>query len=286
MQDLNVGVVYLAWLPYGIGHFEKFLNSYQSHPSGYRHQLIIAFNGEAGVNESPPSHYVELLRKAGVENFTTLYFSSGQDVLIYKKTAEQVNFDYLLFLNTYSVLLCDDWLKVFIQNQQQDVGLIGASGSEAGYINSINRSTLRRLKEKGSLRDKINSIRYAVKLNLVHGSRFRSFPNPHIRTTGFFISRKLLMEIQLADGKRKIDAYLFENGTKSLTRQVLARQLKCLLVDRNGKSWNIDEWRFSNTFWINEQEGLIISDNQARKYIDADQQERSYLTWDAWGIKK
>ncbi|RYG32435.1 MAG: hypothetical protein EOO01_34260, partial [Chitinophagaceae bacterium] len=61
MRDLKIGVVYLAWLPYGIGHFERFLASYLQFSSGYPHQLIIAFNGQVESESDSPERYIELL---------------------------------------------------------------------------------------------------------------------------------------------------------------------------------------------------------------------------------
>lgn len=284
MRDLKIGVVYLAWLPYGIAHFERFLASYIQFSSGYPHQLIIAFNGQAQSERDSPERYIELLHRSQISNFSEVHFKKGQDVYVYKQIATQGSHDFFLFLNTYSIILCENWLLNFVRNQNEDVGLLGATGSYAGYVTSINRDTCTKLKGKGSWSTKIAQIKYALKLNLFYGARFKAFPNAHIRTTGFFISRKLLLEIHLPGELAKIDAYLFENGRQSLTNQILNRSLRCLVVDRTGKGWNVEEWKNSSTFWTNRQEGLMISDNQTKKYMEATLKERESLTKDAWGV--
>lgn len=283
MRDLKIGVVYLAWLPYGIAHFERFLASYLQFSSGYPHQLIIAFNGQPQSERDSPERYIELLHRSLVRDFSEVYFEKGQDVYVYKQIATRCGHDFFLFLNTYSVILCENWLLHFVQNQNEGVGLLGATGSYAGYVTSINRDTLTKLKGKGSWKSKMGLIKYALKLNLFYGARFKAFPNAHIRTTGFFISKKLLIEIHLPGELTKMDAYLFENGRQSLTNQILKRSLKCLVVDRCGMGWNVEGWKNSNTFWINRQEGLMIADNQTRKYMEASIKERESLTKDAWG---
>ena len=71
-----------------------------------------------------------------------------------------------------------------------------------------------------------------------------------------------------------------------MTNQILQRGLKCLVVDKDGVSWDKDEWYSSKTFWCGNQEGLLISDNQTIKYAQANQELKGYLQFDAWNKNK
>src|SRR6185312_166977 len=86
------------------------------------------------------------------------------------------------------------------------------------------------------------------------------FPNPHIRTNAFMIERKQFLSLKFPAFVSKQDVYRFESGRRSLTRQILARGQKPVVVGRNGMMYEISEWRSSSTFWTGEQDNLIIAD--------------------------
>ena len=52
----------------------------------------------------------------------------------------------------------------------------------------------------------------------------------------------------------------------------------------DGKGYDISHWKESRTFWIAEQENLLISDNQTALYHNADSSYRKILSNNAWGI--
>lgn len=286
MSDSKVGVVYLSWMPFGTDYFKRFLDSYQKYVPAYPHQLVVVFNGVSKVNDSVKEAFLQVLKEVRLSHFVQIEFPSGQDVEIYKRIADTTDFDFLLFINTYSVILADQWLKIYFDNMNEGVGLLGATGSFASYKASINRQSKVLLKSKISLKDKWGILKYLFKLNILYGAQFPSFPNPHIRTNAFFIKRSLLSSLILPKIKSKMDAYIFENGKQSMTNQILQRGLKCLVVDKDGVSWDKDEWYSSKTFWCGNQEGLLISDNQTIKYAQANQELKGYLQFDAWNKNK
>ena len=65
-----------------------------------------------------------------------------------------------------------------------------------------------------------------------------------------------------------MDAYLFESGHRSLTRQVLGRGLAVVVVDREGMAYEPADWPSGRTLWQGDQEGLLIADNQTRSYAN------------------
>jgi hypothetical protein len=56
-----------------------------------------------------------------------------------------------------------------------------------------------------------------------------------------------------------------------------------LVVGRDGKAYKKEDWNKSNTFWQDNQENLLISDNQTNKYSRAYSKERMALSLLAWG---
>lgn len=280
----KVAVVYLCWLPYGTDLFKAFLESYINHNPGCAHQLFIAYNGLKHGNDGHLKEFQKVLEEKKINNFKCLYFDEGQDIKIYKNVASSVDScDHILFLNSYSVIKSDNWLTHFVSSYRDNVGLIGATGSYAGYIRSISLMTKNDLKSGMNFRLKFNKLKYLIKLFLFHYSEFNEFPNPHIRTNAFFINRELFCSLEYSDKDGKIFAYKFECGNNSMTRQVLSKGLECLIVDRNGISHKIGNWPKSNVFWQNNQENLLISDNQTRIYEDSDPQMKQFYSNLAWG---
>src|SRR5207253_8721145 len=113
--------------------------------------------------------------------------------------------DRVCFLNTHTELLAPAWLeKLALHLDRIDVGLVGATGSFES-------------------------------LSMI-GPRFPAFPNLHLRSTGVMIERELFTSILGGTIIRdKLDAFSVESSSDSLTRRILARGLKVLLVGRNGR---------------------------------------------------
>ncbi len=111
---------------------------------------------------------------------------------------------------------------------------------------------------------------------------FGRHPNPHIRTNAFMIRRDLLLSLRAATFRRKIHAYKFESGRHSMTKQIIARGLRPLVVDRSGKVYEISEWKSSSTFWIDLQANLLVADNQTSNYAAGSLQRRRVLKDHAW----
>lgn len=97
------------------------------------------------------------------------------------------------------------------------------------------------------------------------------------------IKYKILNKIKHKTMQSKVDTSRFENGRISLTKQILKMNFDVLVVGKDGKAYKKEDWQKSNTFWHNNQENLLISDNQTEKYFKANHDERMYLSKLAWG---
>lgn len=110
------------------------------------------------------------------------------------------------------------------------------------------------------------------------------FPNPHIRSNGFMISRELLLNLfGEYEVKTKEDACKFESGKESLTRKIWDLGMKTLLVGKNGIAYDVKDWRKSNTFRLGTQSNLLTNDNQTRNYDNFSEQEKMVHAWISWG---
>jgi hypothetical protein len=208
-----------------------------------------------------------------------------------------------VFLNTFSEILVDDWLvHLDAALNQPDVGLVGATGSwqslGSAYVAAALRfahwirypiSYVKSHFEAGSHssagvgvpRRSFHDL--ALKMRgLADLYEFGQYPNPHVRTNAFMIDRERFLSLQSMPFRRKADVYKFESGRHSMTSQILRMQRKAIVVDRSGRTYDIDAWKSSATFWIGSQENLMIADNMTRRYAQGTGQLRQLLENYAW----
>lgn len=170
------------------------------------------------------------------------------DLGTYLWTARTLRADRFLFLNTSSEILDDDWLAKLDRHLQGNAGIVGCTGSYGKNW---------------------------------HKGRPR---NPHVRTNAFMLDRDLMLSLDwqepICDKQRAFDV---EHGERSLTVQIRERGLEPLVVGRDGEAYHVGEWAKSNTFWIGDQENLLIADNATRKYQEAlNGSQRRVWTRFAW----
>jgi hypothetical protein len=303
----DIGVVYLYRFAEGAAPVRTFLDCYRTHPAGLEHDLHVILKG------FPDRQALAAARALfGSLSVNTIEVDdTGYDVSSYIAAAQSISNPKLLFLNTFSKILADDWLAHFDSAlRMPGVGLVGATGSwqsgSTGYEAALFRA-LRRLKalrdltnrfhrsapQAGDLAanngtpDRINVrqvLRNLPRMGLypLRLYEFGRHPNPHIRTNAFMIRRDVFLSLRSMTFKRKIDAYKFESGRHSMTKQIIARGLRPVVVDRSGKTYNISEWKSSSTFWIDLQANLLVADNQTGSYTTGSSERRKALKNHAW----
>jgi hypothetical protein len=245
-------LVYLAWTPYGIGCAERFLASYRRHPAGAEHRLVLALAGPP--EDRTPWH--ELFAAVPHE---ALELGEGVDLAHYRTAVERTDAERYCFLNTVTEVLAGGWLGQLERALlSPGAGIVGASGSYESP-NAVRPGPLRRLRPG-----------------------FEPFPNPHLRTNGFAIERRLILELEWPAAMTREEAVALEGGRRSLTRQVRERDLQALLVGRDGVAYPPGYWRESATFRVGEQPNLLLADNRTRHYQEAGPLLRRGLAWLAW----
>lgn len=249
------------------------------------HELLILFKGFR--EKSLPNSHQELL---GSLNCGKIFLDDeGLDISVYLEATRHVNATYLCFLNSFSVILEPDWLHMMYKNVvQPHVGLVGATGSWESHYNTHTALLGSPAFGASSLRSSVRCmIGYQARQHELRGWKraFAPFPNPHIRTNAFVISRELMLSVKQGKIRSKTDALKFESGRYSLTQQVLAKGLCCLVVGRDGNAYEKEHWFQSKTFRSGNQENLLVADNQTKRYELADSAERRMLSEYAWGNK-
>ena len=99
------------------------------------------------------------------------------------------------------------------------------------------------------------------------------------------ISKKLMGKIRHGNIRTKMAAWRFESGKNSMTKQVLEMGMRVVIVGRDGKAYEKEEWNRSGIFWQGEQENLLVADKQTIRYQFGNERERRYLRHFAWWDK-
>jgi hypothetical protein len=114
-------------------------------------------------------------------------------------------------------------------------------------------------------------------------SRFPAFPNPHIRSNGFMIARTRLLQLGFTAPQTKLEAWEFESGMDSMTRRIQRVGLSAVVVDKDGRRYESPDWARSATFRLDNQQGLLLTDNQSREFPAVTPGTRATLARLTWG---
>lgn len=317
----TIGVVYLCRAAERKDSFVKFVESYKSNAANCEHDLIVIFKGFEGL-EHQREQVKEIF--SDLEYIDYNMADESFDIGSYLEVAKYFNYDYLFFANTHTCILSQNWLQLMYATiQSPSVGLVGTTASYESLFTSYNffqyfiqlyqsgriskscksleyyRSWINTLgpveKDKTGIKYKIIDFikrRILIKNSIVQDEftlelekNHPPFPNPHIRSNGFLISRKLLVDLY-GDFKITVknDAYRFESGYSSLTRKILKMNLRPVIVGRNGVSYDMLDWPTSNTFGLGAQSNLLISDNQTSCFEKISDKEKVLYSWMKWGF--
>ncbi len=239
--DADVAVVHLIWGPLGVEPLRSFVASYKAHPAGQSHRLIVVYNGFTPDSNLDTWH--EALAEVRHEQLQLP--APLLDLAAYREAVASCDADVYCFLNSFSELLADDWLRLLVGHlADRTIAAVGATGSyESIYTTS---HPLTRLRKRG----------------------FPAFPNPHLRTNGFAARREHLLAVQWPKLSSKLDALRFESGPHSLTRQLQAFG-RIVVAGRDGRAYDSTAWQQSNTWRSDEEANLIVADNRTREYLTA-----------------
>ena len=279
MSKSEICVAHLVRRANGIAPFAQFVESYRRHPAGVPHVLLIIYKGFSSRKALRP--YEALLQ--GLPHKRSFISDFGYDVRPYMKVARDHPYGYFAFLNSFSRMLHPAWLELLYRHvRRPNVGIVGATGSYQSHASDY--ETFKRVFPDyvpAYKRPVLRFYRY-LRYRLAMGTHFPPFPNYHIRTNGFMVSRDVIAQLKAPTVLHKWHAYRFESGKASMTHQVLSLGLVPLIVGADGDGYEPQEWPIARTFWMARQENLLISDNQTRVYDEGSELVRERLAFHAW----
>jgi hypothetical protein len=278
--------------------FRAFLESYRRHGAGEAHELVLLLKGFESREEADP--VVSLAD--GLAADMLFLPDSGFDVGSYLAATRRLKHEIFCFLNSFSVIRTDEWLRKMTEALDKEVGIVGASGSRASHYSVLQydlgfgpyrrifRSHPARLAALESMRARVHDFRRPMPRALaaakgipLFARHFDQFPSDHVRTNAFLVPRDVIRAVPAWSFATKIDAWRFESGRRCLLRQVERMGLRAAVVGADGQAYEKERWHESNTFWQSQQQNLVVEDNQSRDYRDGDASRRLFLSLLAWG---
>lgn len=274
----KIAVVHLVWKGSGLQPLYDFISSYKENPGGVAHDLVLVFKGFS--SSLSRQNYLPVL--GDIRHKVIELADSGCDIDSYFAAARALEHEYLCFLNSSSRVSDKDWLvKLFNWASAKHVGVAGATASyESSYCTAL--AMRRRARAEGGPRGAMEGCLRRRAL-LKYWFLFGTFPNYHLRTNGFMVRRDVFVRLRVPNAPTRMDALRFESGRNSMTKQLLRMGLRVLVVGRDGQGYGKEEWQRSQTYRASQQENLLISDNRTRAYMEAEPEERDWLSRYAWG---
>lgn len=130
----DVAIVYLARYAEGPKPMAAFIDSCRQHSAGMAHDRIIIRKGFPS-GQSVKDQIVDAFFSGSIT-----VSDDGFDITAYALAAAQLPHEYLVFLNTFSEIRCDDWLlKLHSAFDDDAVGVAGATGSYESLYSSMKR---------------------------------------------------------------------------------------------------------------------------------------------------
>ena len=270
----EVALVYLARARSGLESLRRFLSCYERHPGGLEHDLVVMFKGFS--QEAELAEWGTAL--SGFPHRELRMSDFGFDIRAYSLAARRLPHRYLCFLNSFSEPLTPDWLRILHRwVGEPGVGVVGCTGAWTSIFSIVEQELA-----GAAARSPLHRLVLRIKIP-INRRAYPPFPNPHLRSNAFLISRELMNRVwpSFVVGKRK--AYHWESGRQGFTRRVEALNLRVLIAGKDARAYGADDWPRSGIFLQGNQENLLVSDNQTRGYDKADAATRCQLSRYAWG---
>jgi hypothetical protein len=321
----DLAVVYLARFAEGPKPIANFIESYNRQAAGIDHDRVVIRKGFSDDDTQQD----KILRSLFPNTISIP--DDGFDIAAFAKAAVQLPHKHVVFLNTFSEIVSDNWLaKLSSALSGPAIGIAGTTGSYESQYSSLKRfheglfqnrilplptgtRSLLRTARKLLPKRFVDRVVLAVIAHSATGNQptvgrtrddqFEAFwqretgpggtfdfvnaippyPNPHIRTNAFMIERETFLDTLPTSLATKKDSYLYESGPDSLTQQILRRGNKVVIVGRDGKCYDIDQWPKSGTFRLGDQYNLLVQDNQTRAFAALSRTEKRVFVETTWG---
>jgi hypothetical protein len=279
MTTADICLAHLVRRANGVGAFRGFLDSYRRNAAGAPHDLLLIFKGFSRP-EDLLAHEAIL---EGLPHKRIFVRDFGYDVRPYVKVVREYPHRHFVFLNSFSRVLLPGWLEILYRHaRREQVGIVGATASYQSLASDYH--DFKRAPRAGLpayVQPLLPLYRYLRYVLAIRG-QFPEFPNPHVRTNAFMVARGVMTGLRTETYLRKWDAYRFESSRYGMTHQIMAAGLRALVVGADGCAYEPPDWPHARTFWISQQENLLVSDNRTRLYDEASTAVREQLVFRAW----
>ena len=250
-----------------IDYIISFKNHYLKFNAGVDHDLIICFKL---LNSDQISNITKELSNLKFNNFIDPHTKNDFDFGSYKRIANIYSDRQILFLNSHSYPICDNWL-LKLMNYSDKKTLIGTSASYESVLSSV------------KLKKKFKIISYLLR-KFIFKRKFSSFPNPHLRTSSFLVNGEVFFDyVKDIKVQNKEDTWEIESGKNSLTNFFKYKNYNIFVVNSDGKKFTENDWIYSETYCYAKQLKSIISDKHTRKYLSLSEEEKNFSQLKVWG---
>jgi len=247
--------------------FTNFLRYYKINTAGINHTLLICFKL---LNKQKILFFRNKLRSIKYIEFIDPVLFNDFDFGSYKRVSEKYRSHTIFFLNSHSYPLKKNWLKKLLYYYKEKT-LIGTSASYESLFTSLKFKKVHKI------------ISFLIKL-IRYKKKFKTFPNPHIRTSSFLI--KGADFISFIKNKKitcKEDAWFMESGLGGLTNYFKKKNYNIFVVNSDGLKFTESNWKLSETYNHLNQSKSLISDKHTRKYLKLSNQKRLFASYNSWG---
>jgi hypothetical protein len=245
----------------------NFVRNYKRYNSGYQHSLLICFKLMNSIqinffkNILNNIKYIEYIDSSKLNDF---------DFGSYMRVAQNYPAFTILFLNSHSYPIKNYWLKILLTHYNPKT-LIGTSASNESLLTSLKFKKIHKI------------ISFIIKFYRFK-KRFKSFPNPHIRTSSFLIKGSDF--ISFIKNKKitcKEDTWFIESGLDGLTNYFKRKNYNIFVINSDGLKFTENNWKLSETYNYLNQSKSLISDKHTRKYLKLSNQKRIFSSYNSWG---
>jgi hypothetical protein len=258
---------------------QAFIDSYRQHTPKIPHDLNILFKGF----QQGPELDAALSLLEGINYRAHFISDEGYDISSYLAAARALNYSFLCFLNSYSIVQDPQWLeKMYEYARDRGVGAVGATGSWQSHYSASFRWNLAGAEHPPILKFPRFVVR-RVRGSLFLRPHFLPFPNYHLRTNAFLLPKEVMLQLSDVPAQTKWDALRFESGRQGLTSRIFGMKLQALVVGRDGQAYAPEHWDQSDTYRSGCQANLLVADNRTAEYMNASLETRWLMEELAWG---
>ena len=250
-----------------LNSIKEFVKHYKKHPSGSKHTLLICYKL---LDIKNIISLRKILGKIKYKEFIDPVMINDYDFGSYSRIAKLYPVSKIFFLNSHSYPIKNYWLKILLTHYKSKT-FIGTSASNESLLTSLKFKKIHKI------------ISFLIKF-FKFKKKFKTFPNPHIRTSSFLI--KGADFISFIKNKKitcKEDAWFMESGLGSLTNYFKKKKYNIFVINSDGLKFTESNWKLSETYNHLNQSKSLISDKHTRKYLKLSNQKRLFASYNSWG---